>query len=77
MAANLSMDSCNPIPRLFGKVAAQSSNVENNVLNAFRNNDLSNLKVYLDFGKYDLPCLFRRSGLKGNTGRTIHPSSLS
>lgn len=44
-------------PGLFGKVAAQSSNVENNVLNAFRNNDLSNLKVYLDFGKYDLPVL--------------------
>lgn len=45
-------------PELFGKIAALSSNVENNVFNAFRKSQSSDLKVYLLFGKYDLPDLF-------------------
>jgi enterochelin esterase family protein len=42
-------------PDVFGKAGAQSSNVEKNVLKAFGKNDLSGSRIYLDFGKYDLP----------------------
>jgi enterochelin esterase family protein len=47
-------------PGIFGKAAAQSSNVEANVLKAFRNNDISRLKIWLDMGRYDLPVLVPR-----------------
>lgn len=42
-------------PGIFGKAGAQSGNVEKNVLKAFGANDLSASRIYLDFGKYDLP----------------------
>lgn len=44
-------------PGMFGKAGAQSGNVEKNVLKAFGSQDLSASKIYLDFGKYDLPDL--------------------
>lgn len=44
-------------PEVFGKAGAQSSNVEKNVLSAFNKKDLSKSKIYVDFGKYDLPVL--------------------
>jgi enterochelin esterase-like enzyme len=44
-------------PELFGKVAALSSNVANNVFSAFRKSQSPDLKIYLLFGKYDLPVL--------------------
>lgn len=44
-------------PDIFGKAGAQSSNVEKNVLKAFSKNSLTGSRIYLDFGKYDLPVL--------------------
>lgn len=44
-------------PDVFGKAGAQSSNVEKNVLRAFSKNNLTGSRIYLDFGKYDLPVL--------------------
>ena len=44
-------------PDVFGKVAAQFSNVMPWVQNAFEENDVLPLKVYLEICKYDLPQL--------------------
>lgn len=44
-------------PESFGKVAAQSSNVESVISNTFQNGPKLNLELYLDIGKYDIPVL--------------------
>lgn len=44
-------------PGIIGKAGAQSSNVEKNVLRVFSKKDFSKSKIYIDFGKYDLPVL--------------------
>jgi enterochelin esterase-like enzyme len=47
-------------PEVFGKVSAQSSNVEQNVAEQISTGKCNNLKIYLDFGKYDIPVLVPR-----------------
>jgi enterochelin esterase-like enzyme len=54
---NISLWICISHPELFGKAAAFSSNVENNVFNAFETAQSPSLQVYLLLGKYDLPML--------------------
>lgn len=44
-------------PEQFGKIGAQSSNVETNIRNAFSASPLLNLELYLDMGTYDLTAL--------------------
>jgi enterochelin esterase-like enzyme len=57
---NISLWLCISHPELFGKAAAFSSNVEDNVFNAFETAQSPSLQVYLLFGKYDLPVLIPR-----------------
>jgi enterochelin esterase-like enzyme len=44
-------------PEVFGCVAAQSSNVEENILKAFKKKKLLPLRIYTDIGLYDLSVL--------------------
>ncbi|MBU1638117.1 T9SS type A sorting domain-containing protein [bacterium] len=44
-------------PEQFGKIGAQSSNVETNIRTAFSNNPLLDLELYLDMGTYDIAVL--------------------
>jgi len=44
-------------PEAFGKVAAQSSSVETEISERFKNSAKMNLEFYLDLGEYDLPVL--------------------
>jgi enterochelin esterase-like enzyme len=41
-------------PEQFGKIAAQSSNVENNITNVLQADPMLNLEFYLDIGTYDI-----------------------
>jgi enterochelin esterase-like enzyme len=54
---NISLWICISNPELFGKAATFSSNVEDNVFNAFETAQSPSLQVYLLLGKYDLPML--------------------
>ncbi|MEI6574896.1 MAG: alpha/beta hydrolase-fold protein [Bacteroidota bacterium] len=47
-------------PEVFGKVIAMSSNVENNVARAYEKGDPAMLKLYMNFGKYDMAQLIPR-----------------
>jgi len=44
-------------PETFGKIAAQSSSVETEISERFKNSAKMNLEFYLDLGEYDLPAL--------------------
>jgi enterochelin esterase family protein len=44
-------------PHMFGKVAAQSSNVETSISNVFKNGPKLDLTFYLDIGTYDITYL--------------------
>ena len=44
-------------PEVFGCVAAQSSNVEDNIIKAFKKKKLLPLRIYTDIGLYDLSVL--------------------
>ena len=44
-------------PELFGKIAAQSSSVENIISDTYQNSEKMNLEVYLDNGTYDIPVI--------------------
>lgn len=44
-------------PQTFGRVAAQSSNVQNSISSGFQNGPLLNTQLYLDIGTYDIPML--------------------
>jgi enterochelin esterase-like enzyme len=44
-------------PEQFGKIAAQSSNVESNITNVLQNDPIQNLEFYLDIGTYDIQVL--------------------
>jgi len=44
-------------PEVFGKIAAQSSSVENIVSDTYQNSAKMNLELYLDIGSYDIPVL--------------------
>jgi enterochelin esterase-like enzyme len=41
-------------PESFGKIAAQSSNVENSISENFKNSEKMDLEFYIDIGKYDI-----------------------
>ncbi len=47
-------------PDVFGNVAAQSSNVEDEISRGFRESPKLPLKIYLDLGTYDIPLLIPR-----------------
>ncbi|MDP4282669.1 MAG: alpha/beta hydrolase-fold protein, partial [Bacteroidota bacterium] len=47
-------------PGSFGRVIAQSSNVEKDILPLVQNPDVSGILFYLDIGSYDLPVLIPR-----------------
>ena len=44
-------------PESFGKIAAQSSNIQTEISNTFQGSDKLDLELYLDIGKYDIPML--------------------
>ena len=44
-------------PEAFGKIAAQSSDVQADISETFKYSAKMNLDFYLDLGKYDLPVL--------------------
>ena len=44
-------------PEIFGLVAAQSSNIQNNITTTLQNGGFLNLKFYIDIGTYDIPIL--------------------
>ncbi len=44
-------------PESFGRIAAQSSNVQTEISNTFQGSDKLDLELYLDIGKYDIPTL--------------------
>jgi len=44
-------------PEAFGKIAAQSSSVEPEIVTKFNNSAKMNLEFYMDLGEYDLPML--------------------
>ncbi|MFH1161591.1 MAG: alpha/beta hydrolase-fold protein [bacterium] len=44
-------------PEIFGKIGAQSSNIQNMISNTFQGSDKLDLKLYLDIGVYDIPTL--------------------
>jgi len=44
-------------PLTFGRVAAQSSNVQSSISSGFQNGPLLDTQFYLDFGTYDIPML--------------------
>ncbi|NQV02443.1 MAG: hypothetical protein HQ542_07345 [Bacteroidia bacterium] len=44
-------------PESFGKIAAQSSNVQSEISNTFQGSEKLDLELYLDMGKYDIPML--------------------
>ena len=47
-------------PEVFGKVAAQSSNVDTQVVDSLEDGALRELRFYLDLGTYDIPLLLPR-----------------
>lgn len=47
-------------PEVFGKIAAQSSNVEQSIRTGFQNRSKLDLQFYLDLGTYDIPLLIPR-----------------
>jgi enterochelin esterase family protein len=44
-------------PQTFGRVAAQSSNVQSSISSGFQNGPLLDIQFYLDIGTYDIPGL--------------------
>jgi enterochelin esterase family protein len=44
-------------PEAFGKIAAQSSNVQTDISRKFKDSAKMNLELYMDLGKYDIPVL--------------------
>lgn len=44
-------------PESFGKICAQSSNIQKEIYNFFSKNDVMPLEIYLDIGKYDMAAL--------------------
>jgi len=44
-------------PESFGKIGAQSSNVQSEISNTFAGSDKMDIELYLDMGKYDIPLL--------------------
>ena len=54
---NISLYTGMKYPGQFGKIAALSSNVQNEISKRFSNNPKLDLSLYLDLGKYDLPVL--------------------
>lgn len=54
---NISLWQAVMYPEVFGCVAAQSSNVEENILKAFKKKKLLPLRIYTDIGLYDLSVL--------------------
>jgi len=44
-------------PESFGKIGAQSSNVQSEISNTFQSNEKLPLELYLDLGKYDIAAL--------------------
>jgi len=44
-------------PQTFGRVAAQSSNVQSSISSGFQNGPLLDIQLYLDIGTYDIPAL--------------------
>jgi enterochelin esterase family protein len=54
---NISLWQAATHPEVFGNVAAQSSNVEENILKAFKKKKLLPLRIYTDIGLYDLSVL--------------------
>jgi enterochelin esterase family protein len=44
-------------PEAFGKIAAQSSNVQTVISGKFKDSAKMNLELYMDLGKYDIPVL--------------------
>ncbi len=49
-------------PQSFALIAAQSSNVDSSLYNAYRDADRKELRLYLDLGTYDLAVLKQRVG---------------
>ncbi len=49
-------------PEVFGNIAAQSSNVENNIRTGFESSPRLDLQIYLDMGTYDQSILITRVG---------------
>ncbi|MFH1295840.1 MAG: alpha/beta hydrolase-fold protein [Bacteroidota bacterium] len=46
-------------PESFGRIGAQSSNVQSEISNTFQGSEKLPLELYLDIGKYDIPMLIQ------------------